>query len=74
MSTDDRPFNYRIAWEVSRAASGGTDRHGRAGDHSLERPVLSYLPSGPMIMSADQLLDGPLDPMPDAFEATSRCS
>jgi len=25
-------------------------------------------------MSADPLLDGPLDPMPDAFEATSRCS
>jgi hypothetical protein len=31
----------------------------------------------PVIMSADSLLDGPLDPMPDAFEAnqaTSRCS
>ena len=28
----------------------------------------------PVIMSADPLLDGPLDPMPDAFEATSRCS
>ena len=31
----------------------------------------------PVIMSAGPLLDGPLDPMPDAFEtnqATSRCS
>ena len=28
----------------------------------------------PVIMSADPLLDGTLDPMPDAFEATSRCS
>src|SRR6516162_1507756 len=40
----------------------------------LSGPFYRNLHPEPVIMSADPLLDGPLDPMPDAFEATSRCS
>jgi len=40
----------------------------------LSGPFYRNFHPEPVIMSADLLLDGPLDPMPDAFEATSRCS